>query len=63
MSKTRIVIKEGRCAEQHGAVTVVNQFRNHTVMQRAGVKEDAAAGHQRRQQPDRQAERVEKRQR
>ncbi|MND95954.1 hypothetical protein D3C80_882230 [compost metagenome] len=58
-----VVGEEGRGAEQHGAVAVVDDLRNDPVVQRAGVEEHLAAGHQRQQHAAGQAEGVEQRQR
>ena len=58
-----VVAEEGGRSEQHGAVAVVNDFRNDAVVQRAGVEKHLAAGHQRQQHAAGEAEGVEQRQR
>ncbi len=62
MRELRVVAEKGGSAEQHRAVTVVHQLGNDSVMQRARIQEDLAAGHQRHHDTTRQPERVEQRQ-
>lgn len=61
--KARIVAEEGRGPEQHGAVAVIDQLRHDAIVQRAGIEKHLRAGHQRREQTNRQAKGVEQRQR
>jgi hypothetical protein len=61
MGEARVVLQEGRGAEEHGAATVIDQLRDHAVVERARVDEDAGPGHQRQERPNRQAEGMEHR--
>ena len=63
MREARVVGEEGAGAEQHGAIAVVGQFRNHPVMQWRGIEKYAGAGQQRQQGAAGEAEGMEHRQR
>ena len=59
MGEFSVVGEEGRCAKEHGAAAVVGEFRNHPVMQRRGVKEEAGAGQDGQQGAGGETERME----
>ena len=46
MGEARVVLQEGRGAEEHGAATVIDQLLDHAVVERARIDEDAGPGHQ-----------------